>query len=81
MPFRDSHEVVGKAVAYGLEQEKDLSKMNLDELQKFSSTISADVFDVLTLEGSVAARNHIGGTAPNQVTNAANRAKNQLENR
>ena len=81
MPFRDSHEVVGKAVAYGLEKEKDLSEMTLDELQQFSGMIAEDVFDVLTLEGSVAARNHIGGTAPDQVTKAADAAISLLNNR
>lgn len=78
MPFRDAHEVVGKSVAYGIETGKDLSEMSLEELQQFSSTISADVFDVLTLEGSVAARNHIGGTAPAQVIAAVSRARQQL---
>ncbi len=67
MPFRDAHEVVGSAVAYGVEQGKDLSEMSLEELQKFSTVIDQDVFEVLTLEGSVAARNHLGGTAPEQV--------------
>ncbi|BFM13886.1 argininosuccinate lyase [Maricurvus nonylphenolicus] len=75
IPFRDSHEIVGKSVAYGIEQGKDLSEMSLEELQQFSDTIGADVFDVLTLEGSVAARNHIGGTAPDQVRQAAERAR------
>ncbi|GHB12303.1 argininosuccinate lyase [Salinicola rhizosphaerae] len=76
--FRDAHEVVGKAVAYGIEQKKDLSEMSLDELKRFSTVIDADVFDVLTLEGSVAARNHIGGTAPDQVRAAAQRAREAL---
>lgn len=67
MPFRDAHEVVGKAVGYGVETGKDLSEMTLEELQQFSGIIDEDVFDVLTLEGSVAARDHIGGTAPSQV--------------
>ncbi|WP_330926732.1 argininosuccinate lyase [Candidatus Sororendozoicomonas aggregata] len=67
MPFRNAHEVVGKAVAFGLKTGKDLSDMTLEELQQFSDTIKADVFDVLTLEGSVSARNHLGGTAPEQV--------------
>ncbi len=67
MPFRDAHEVVGSAVGYGVEKGKDLSEMSLDELQKFSDIITEDVFDVLTLEGSVAARDHLGGTAPKQV--------------
>ncbi|PWQ92878.1 argininosuccinate lyase [Leucothrix pacifica] len=67
MPFRDAHEVVGKAVAFGVETKQDLSEMTLEELKQFSDVITEDVFDVLTLEGSVAARNHIGGTAPEQV--------------
>ena len=79
--FRDSHEIVGKSVAYGIAENKDLSEMSLEELQQFSSEISADVFDVLTLEGSVAARNHKGGTAPAQVTAAAQRALAAIDNR
>ena len=78
MPFRDSHEVVGRAVAFGIEQGRDLSEMSLDELKKFSSNISEDVFEVLTLEGSVAARNHIGGTAPDQVRAAVAVARESL---
>lgn len=74
IPFRDAHEIVGKAVAFGLEAGKDLSEMSLEELQQFSDIITEDVFDVLTLEGSVAARDHIGGTAPKQVKAAAERA-------
>jgi argininosuccinate lyase len=81
MPFRDAHEVVGKSVGYGLEQNKDLSEMTLEELQQFSDTITEDVFDVLTLEGSVNARNHIGGTAPAQVLAAVGRAKEKLQAR
>lgn len=79
--FRDSHEIVGKSVAYGIEVGKDLSDMSLEELQQFSSEITEDVFDVLTLEGSVAARDHIGGTAPNQVRKAAATAKTLLADR
>ena len=79
--FRDSHEIVGKSVAYGIAENKDLSEMSLEELQQFSSEISADVFDVLTLEGSVAARDHLGGTAPAQVSAAAKRALAKLDAR
>jgi argininosuccinate lyase len=79
--FRDAHEIVGKAVAYGLETGKDLSEMTLEELKQFSNEITADVFDILTLEGSVAARDHIGGTAPDQVRAAAGRAKARLTER
>jgi argininosuccinate lyase len=67
LPFRDAHEVVGNAVAFAISQNKDLSECSLQELQQFDSRIQADVFEVLTLEGSVNARNIIGGTAPQQV--------------
>ncbi|WP_019601395.1 argininosuccinate lyase [Teredinibacter turnerae] len=78
IPFRDSHEIVGKSVAFGIAQNKDLSEMTLAELQQFSDVIENDVFDVLTLEGSVAARDHIGGTAPAQVLKAVELAKEEL---
>jgi argininosuccinate lyase len=81
VPFRDAHEIVGKSVGYGVQTGKDLSEMSLAELQQFSNTIEQDVFAVLTLEGSVAARNHIGGTAPQQVKAAAARAKESLTGR
>ncbi|TDY03736.1 argininosuccinate lyase [Thiohalophilus thiocyanatoxydans] len=77
--FRDAHEIVGKAVRYGVDNDKDLSEMSLDELQQFSNVIEPDVFEVLTLEGSVAARNHIGGTAPEQVRAAIIRVRTRLE--
>ncbi|MES9963034.1 MAG: argininosuccinate lyase [Candidatus Sedimenticola sp. 20ELBAFRAG] len=78
IPFRDAHEVVGKAVALCVEKECDLSDLDLAELQAFSGAIAEDVFDVLILEGSVAARNHIGGTAPEQVRAAIQRARKRL---
>ena len=81
VPFRDAHEIVGKSVAYGVQTAKDLSEMSLAELQQFSTVIEQDVFAVLTLEGSVAARNHIGGTAPAQVKAAVGRAKASIESR
>ncbi len=65
--FRDAHEIVGKAVGFGVREGRDLAEMSLEELRTFSAAIGADVFDVLTLEGSVAARDHLGGTAPAQV--------------
>ena len=78
MPFRDAHEVVGKAVGHGVKTGKDLAEMSLAELQGFSGTIAEDVFAVLTLEGSVNARNHLGGTAPAQVRAAVLRARARL---
>ncbi len=77
--FRDAHEVVGKAVRYGVDTGKDLAQMTLDELRQFSSVIEQGVFDVLTLEGSVAARNHLGGTAPAQVCAAIQRARQRMK--
>ncbi|WP_107879641.1 argininosuccinate lyase [Neisseria animaloris] len=67
MPFRDSHEVVAQAVRYADEQGVDLSELPLEVLQGFSDLIEADVYEVLTPEGSLNARNHLGGTSPQQV--------------
>lgn len=78
LPFRDAHEVVGKAVRFGIETKKDLAAMSLEELRSFSDAIENDVFEVLTLEGSVAARNHPGGTAPEQVRLAVARARKRI---
>jgi argininosuccinate lyase len=79
VPFRDAHEVVGKAVRYGVDSGKDLGEMELNELVQFSSAIEQDVFVVLSLNGSVGARNHLGGTAPDQVKEAVKRARQRLE--
>jgi len=75
--FRDAHEIVGKSVAFCVEKQCDLVDLSLTELQQFSTVIDEKVFDVLTLEGSVAARNHIGGTAPQQVRAAIRRARDE----
>ncbi len=78
-PFRDAHEVVGRAVRLCIDSNRDLTELSLDELKKFSAVVEADVFDVLSVEGSVAARDHIGGTAPAQVRKAVQRARKQLQ--
>jgi argininosuccinate lyase len=78
MPFRDAHEVVGNAVRLGIETERDLSALTLEELRGLSALIEADVFEVLTLEGSLQARNHLGGTAPIQVRQAIATARDRL---
>jgi len=78
LAFRDAHEAVGLAVAYGVKNELDLSEMSLETLQNFNANITEDVYQVLTLEGSVNARNHLGGTAPNQVLAAIKRAKSRI---
>ena len=71
VPFRDAHEAVAHAVRECETKGCDLADLSVTELQKFHPSVEQDVHAVLTLEGSVAARNHIGGTAPNQVRQAA----------
>jgi argininosuccinate lyase len=79
VPFRDAHEIVGRAVAHALNEGKGLEDLSLAELQRFGgNAIDGSVFDVLTLEGSVAARNHVGGTAPAQVRAAVQRGRTRL---
>ncbi len=78
MPFRDSHEVVAKAVRHADDQGVDLSDLPLAVLQGFSDLVEEDVYLVLTPEGSLNARNHLGGTAPEQVLLQAARWKKQL---
>ena len=78
VPFRDAHEVVGKAVAHCVTANCDLADLPLDTLQGFHPDIAADVFDILTLDGSVAARDHFGGTAPTRVKQAVEAAKAAL---
>ncbi|RUM78368.1 MAG: argininosuccinate lyase [Candidatus Thioglobus sp.] len=79
LPFRDAHEVVGQSVSYGIEHQKDLSELSLEELQAFDDRIENDVFDILSLEGSLCARDHLGGTAPNQVKAAIKEARQILK--
>jgi argininosuccinate lyase len=81
LPFRDAHEVVGSAVGLCVKRRIDLSELTLEELQDFHPSIDADVFEALTLEGSLKARDHIGGTAPKQVSAACERALARLEAR
>ena len=78
LPFRDAHEVVGKAVALGVARGCDLAELSLADLKAFSPLVEDDVFGVLTLEGSVAARDHIGGTAPARVRAAIQRARERI---
>ena len=78
VPFRDAHEIVGKAVRLGINTDRDLSQIDLDELRKLSGVIGKDVYAVLTVEGSLKARNHLGGTAPAQVRAAVKRARKRL---
>ena len=81
MPFRDAHDAVGRSVAAADASGLGLAELSLDTLRKFSDKIDADVFEVLTLEGSVAARDHPGGTAPNSVRSAVAEARTRLAQR
>ena len=78
VPFRDAHEAVGRAVRGAVETGRDLAELTLDELRTYSPAIAGDVFEVLTLEGSVAARNHAGGTSPARVRAAIARARERV---
>ena len=78
LPFRDAHEAVGLAVKGAEQKGVDLPQLTLDELKAFCPQVESDVFSVLTVAGSLAARNHIGGTAPEQVRAAIARARNRL---
>ena len=78
LPFRDAHEAVARAVRACDQRGCDLADLSTDELRQFSDLIGPDVHTVLTLEGSVAARNHVGGTAPEQVRLAIQRVRKQL---
>ena len=79
LPFRDAHEVVALTVRHAETQGCDLADLPLQELQNFSKLVEADVFAVLTPEGSLQSRNHIGGTAPEQVKQAIARTRRSLD--
>ena len=78
LPFRDAHEAVSRAVRFASQQRLELASLPLADLQRFSPLIAEDAFEVLTLEGSLRSRNHIGGTAPEQVRAAIARARGEL---
>ena len=78
VPFRDAHAAVGRAVALAVERNVGLADLPLQELRAFSNRIGEDVYRVLTLDGSLAARNHLGGTAPAAAAAAIATARQQL---
>ncbi|MDO4683815.1 MAG: argininosuccinate lyase [Lautropia sp.] len=78
LPFRDAHELVALAVRDAAGEGVDLAELGLEKLKGYSPLIGDDVLDVLTLEGSVNARNHVGGTAPAQVRAAVARHRARL---
>ena len=80
VPFRDAHEIVGRAVHLAIERDCTLDALPLADLQALSPAITEDVYQSLTLEGSVNARDHFGGTAPAQVKARIKQAKEMLQN-
>jgi argininosuccinate lyase len=78
VPFREAHEAVAQAVRHAASRGCDLSALPIAELREFSPLIAEDVYDALTLEGSLAARSHLGGTAPARVKQAIVKARKAL---
>ena len=81
LAFRDAHEAVARAVRFAEESGRALEQLTLDELRRFSPRVGSDVYRVLTLDGSVASRSHVGGTAPSRVRAAIKRARATLKRR
>lgn len=81
LPFRDAHEAVGCAVRLASEKDCRLDQLSLDELRQFTPLVDEDVYNALTVEGSVASRNHVGGTAPEQVLIQVSEWKDRLAKR
>ena len=79
LPFREAHEAVAQAVKFAATRGIGLSEMQLADLRQFSELIAKDVFDALTLEGSIKSRAHIGGTAPARVKAAIAKARKSLQ--
>ncbi len=78
VPFRDAHEIVGKAVALAISRDAALDALPLDDLRRLAPVIEADVYEALALDGSVRARSHLGGTAPEAVRAAIASARERL---
>jgi argininosuccinate lyase len=78
LPFRDAHEAVARAVRLAEQKGCDVSELTLDELKSFSALVDDTVYAVLTVDGSLSARNHVGGTAPEQVRAAIARARARI---
>lgn len=78
VPFREAHGIVGRAVAYCLEKKCELVDLTVDEMHRFSPVIQKDVFEVLSVEGSVDSRISVGGTSTVRVEEALGAAEKQM---
>ncbi|HEY8560753.1 MAG TPA: argininosuccinate lyase [Pyrinomonadaceae bacterium] len=79
IPFRSAHDMVGGIVLFAISKGKELNELSLEEMREFSPKIERDVFDALSLEKTLAAKNQIGGTSPERVADALEAAKKDLE--
>jgi len=70
VPFREAHEMVGRIVMYAIERERELNDLSLEDLKSFSSLIEQDVFQILSLENTLATKSQKAGTAPERVAEA-----------
>jgi len=75
LPFREAHEAVARAVRFASDKGVDVTQLGIEQLQQFSKLIDADAIAKLSHQGSVASRDHVGGTAPTQVRSAIGRAR------
>ena len=78
VPFRNAHAVVGKIVRHCVDNSLTLESLSLADLESFHASLDNGALEVLKLEGSVASRNHVGGTAPDQVRRAVLQARQRL---
>ena len=79
MPFRDAHDVVGRAVLFALPQGRELNELSLEEFRQFADGIGEDVFEALTIESTLAVKSQFGGTSPGRVAEALNEAERDLK--
>ncbi len=79
VPFRTAHDLTGKIVLYAISVGKELNDLTLTEMQRFTSFIEKDVFDALSLEQTLNSKAQIGGTAPERVFEALEKAKREIE--
>ena len=79
MPFRTAHDTVGRVVLHAIEKNRELHELELSDFREFSAEIERDVFDALSLEKTLAAKNQIGGTSPERVFEALEAAKRDLQ--
>lgn len=78
LPFREAHEIVGRAVRHGIAKGQELGELSLEELQRLSPLIEKDVYGALTVEASLRARAVTGGTAPEAVARALAQARARI---